>query len=75
MEKKIVMHTKPKFIKLITAMAYKNNDSKSSTVGDIVKKHFENLSDVEIKELLSTYDKLTQQEIKYPASCYKNPTQ
>lgn len=72
MEKKIVMHTKPKFIKLITAMAYKNNDSKSSTVGEIVKKYFETLSEQEIKELLTTYDKLTADEIKYPASCYKD---
>lgn len=66
MQRRLIAYPHPKYYKMTVADAFKNGESKSEKLENIVKQHYDNLSTNEQKTLLSDYDKLSEQERKRP---------
>lgn len=55
-----------KYAKLIIALSFDNQESRSGTGKSIIKGHFNKMPEAEIARLLQLYEKMTPEERKNP---------
>lgn len=69
-DRRVITFLHPKYVKLVTALSADSCLSKSSTVGMMVKNHFDGMDEKTRKKYLEIYDRLTTEQKKNPKNGY-----
>ena len=65
-ERRVAVYLHPKYQKYVTAMAFNNCETKSTTCLTLIKKYFDSLPDDEKKKYQKIFEKMTEEEKSKP---------